>query len=101
MEEEEDRLLLNSLGVTSANPEDIERDILKEVSLSLSKRPILGFHLAILSDCELILVMPLSLFFHCWVILYVNSLCLGCGYLILEIFFCTVCFQFLLLTIQF
>lgn len=36
MEEEEDRLLLNSLGVTSANPEDIERDILKEVSLSLS-----------------------------------------------------------------
>lgn len=29
-EEEEDRLLLNSLGVTSANPEDIERDILTE-----------------------------------------------------------------------
>lgn len=30
MEEEEDRILLNSLGVTSANPEDIERDLLKE-----------------------------------------------------------------------
>ncbi|XVF32372.1 hypothetical protein REPUB_Repub17cG0076400 [Reevesia pubescens] len=28
MEEEEDRILLSSLGVTSANPEDIERDIL-------------------------------------------------------------------------
>ncbi|KAJ4726908.1 Protein CHROMATIN REMODELING [Melia azedarach] len=28
MEEDEDRLLLSSLGVTSANPEDIERDVL-------------------------------------------------------------------------
>lgn len=28
MEEEEDRAWLSSLGVTSANPEDIERDIL-------------------------------------------------------------------------
>ncbi|KAI5315753.1 hypothetical protein L3X38_044929 [Prunus dulcis] len=28
MEEDEDRILLDSLGVTSANPEDIERDIL-------------------------------------------------------------------------
>ncbi|KAK5813409.1 DNA repair rhp26 [Gossypium arboreum] len=28
MEEEEDRILLSSLGVTSANPEDIERDVL-------------------------------------------------------------------------
>ncbi|XP_058094603.1 protein CHROMATIN REMODELING 8-like isoform X2 [Magnolia sinica] len=31
MEEEEDKLLLSSLGVTSANPEDIERGILTEV----------------------------------------------------------------------
>ncbi|XVF72024.1 hypothetical protein PTKIN_Ptkin12aG0088200 [Pterospermum kingtungense] len=31
MEEEEDRILLSSLGVTSANPEDIERDILAKV----------------------------------------------------------------------
>lgn len=31
MEEEEDRILLNNLGVTSANPEDIERDLLEEV----------------------------------------------------------------------
>lgn len=31
MEEDEDRILLSSLGVTSANPEDIERDILSEV----------------------------------------------------------------------
>ncbi|XP_004289961.1 PREDICTED: DNA excision repair protein ERCC-6-like [Fragaria vesca subsp. vesca] len=30
MEEDEDRILLSSLGVTSANPEDIERDILSE-----------------------------------------------------------------------
>lgn len=30
-EEEEDRVLLSSLGVTSANPEDIERDILAKV----------------------------------------------------------------------
>ncbi|XP_077226571.1 chromatin remodeling 8 isoform X2 [Tasmannia lanceolata] len=30
-EDEEDRYLLSSLGVTSANPEDIERDILTEV----------------------------------------------------------------------
>ncbi|KAG8370817.1 hypothetical protein BUALT_Bualt13G0022900 [Buddleja alternifolia] len=29
-EDEEDRVLLNSLGVTSANPEDIERDILEK-----------------------------------------------------------------------
>lgn len=28
MEEEEDRILLSSLGVTSANPEDIERDVI-------------------------------------------------------------------------
>lgn len=32
MEEEEDRLLLNSLGVTSAAPEDIEQVILTKVS---------------------------------------------------------------------
>ncbi|GAA0143672.1 damaged DNA-binding protein [Lithospermum erythrorhizon] len=31
MEEDQDRALLTSLGVTSANPEDIERDILEEV----------------------------------------------------------------------
>ena len=31
MEENEDRILLSSLGVTSANPEDIERDILAAV----------------------------------------------------------------------
>ena len=31
MEEEEDRIFLNSLGVTSANPEDIERDLLEKV----------------------------------------------------------------------
>lgn len=30
-EEEEDRVLLNALGVTSANPEDIERDIIEKV----------------------------------------------------------------------
>lgn len=30
-EEEEDRVLLTTLGVTSANPEDIERDILDKV----------------------------------------------------------------------
>ncbi|KAF6154756.1 hypothetical protein GIB67_032368 [Kingdonia uniflora] len=30
-EEEEDKILLSSLGVTSANPEDIERDLLTEV----------------------------------------------------------------------
>ncbi|KAK4492466.1 hypothetical protein RD792_003275 [Penstemon davidsonii] len=29
-EEEEDRVLLNTLGVTSANPEDIERDVLEK-----------------------------------------------------------------------
>lgn len=32
MGEDEDRSLLSSLGVTSANPEDIERDVLEEVS---------------------------------------------------------------------
>lgn len=32
MEEDEDRILLNSLGIASANPEDIERDVLAEVS---------------------------------------------------------------------
>lgn len=31
MEEEEDRILLSSLGVKSANPEDIERDVLEKV----------------------------------------------------------------------
>ncbi|CAA0815213.1 Protein CHROMATIN REMODELING 8 [Striga hermonthica] len=31
-EEEEDRVLLSTLGVTSANPEDIERDILEKVT---------------------------------------------------------------------
>lgn len=31
MEEDEDRVLLSSLGVTSANPEDIERNILSKV----------------------------------------------------------------------
>lgn len=30
-EEEEDRALLSTLGVTSANPEDIERDVIQEV----------------------------------------------------------------------
>lgn len=33
-EEEEDRVLLNTLGVTSANPEDIERDILQKVAFT-------------------------------------------------------------------
>lgn len=33
MEEEEDAILLNSLGVTSANPDDIERDILNKVTI--------------------------------------------------------------------
>lgn len=33
MEEDEDRILLSGLGVTSANPEDIERNILSEVIL--------------------------------------------------------------------
>jgi hypothetical protein len=32
MEEDEDRILLNSLGIASANPEDIERDVIAEVS---------------------------------------------------------------------
>ncbi|CAO2826600.1 unnamed protein product [Amaranthus hypochondriacus] len=32
MEEEEDAILLNSLGVTSANPEDIERNILEKAT---------------------------------------------------------------------
>ncbi|KAK7393386.1 hypothetical protein VNO78_21939 [Psophocarpus tetragonolobus] len=32
MEEEEDRILLTSLGVKSANPEDIERDVLEKAS---------------------------------------------------------------------
>lgn len=42
MEEEQDRILLSSLGVKSANPEDIERVVLEKVaavpasSLSLS-----------------------------------------------------------------
>lgn len=31
MEEEDDRNLLSSLGVTSANPDDVERDVLAEV----------------------------------------------------------------------
>lgn len=31
MAEDEDRVLLSSLGITSANPEDIERDVLAEV----------------------------------------------------------------------
>lgn len=35
MEEEEDAILLNSLGVTSANPEDIERNILEKVTIIL------------------------------------------------------------------
>lgn len=30
-EEEEDKILLSSLGVTSANPADIERDVLDQV----------------------------------------------------------------------
>lgn len=34
-EEEEDMVLLSTLGVTSANPEDIERDIFEKVSLAL------------------------------------------------------------------
>lgn len=31
MDPDEDRILLSSLGVTSANPEDIERNILSQV----------------------------------------------------------------------
>lgn len=31
MEEEQDRILLSSLGVKSANPEDIERHVLEKV----------------------------------------------------------------------
>lgn len=34
-EEEEDRVLLHSLGVTSANAEDIERNILEQVLILL------------------------------------------------------------------
>lgn len=34
MEEDEDRVLLSSLGITSANPEEIERNILSEVLAS-------------------------------------------------------------------
>lgn len=34
-EEEEDKILLSSLGVTSANPEDIERDVLDQVCLCI------------------------------------------------------------------
>ena len=36
MEEDEDRVLLSSLGVTSANPEDIERDILSQVLILIN-----------------------------------------------------------------
>lgn len=32
MEEDEDRILLNSLGIASANPEDIERDVIAEAT---------------------------------------------------------------------
>nr|POE71281.1 protein chromatin remodeling 8 [Quercus suber] len=32
MEEDEDRILLNSLGIATANPEDIERDVLAEAT---------------------------------------------------------------------
>lgn len=34
MEEDEDRILLRNLGVSSANPEDIERNVISEVSAS-------------------------------------------------------------------
>jgi len=33
MEEDEDQFLLSSLGVTSANPEDLEQKILDEVNI--------------------------------------------------------------------
>ena len=36
MEEDEDAILLTSLGVKSANPQDIERDVLVEVLASVS-----------------------------------------------------------------
>lgn len=37
-QEEEDNAFLSSLGVTSANPEDIERDVLQQVLIrSISK----------------------------------------------------------------
>lgn len=44
MEEDEDRLLLSSLGVTSANPEDIERDVLAVVSAWIPYFPYFGFN---------------------------------------------------------
>lgn len=36
MEEEQDRILLTSLGVKSANPEDIERHVLEKVFFGLT-----------------------------------------------------------------
>lgn len=47
MEEEEDRILLSSLGVTSANPEDIERDILAKVS-ALTSIPFQFYYITVL-----------------------------------------------------
>lgn len=42
MEEDEDRILLSSLGVTSANPEDIERNILSQARLNVGKSSEVG-----------------------------------------------------------
>ena len=45
MEEEEDRIFLNSLGVTSANPEDIERDLIEEVMTGVFSKICIIFRL--------------------------------------------------------
>ncbi|KAL5561931.1 hypothetical protein UlMin_031678 [Ulmus minor] len=42
MEEEEDRILLRSLGVTSANPEDIERNILSKATNNVENSSVVG-----------------------------------------------------------
>lgn len=42
MEEDEDRILLSSLGVTSANPEDIERNILSQARSNAGKSSEVG-----------------------------------------------------------
>lgn len=41
-EEEEDRVLLSALGVTSANPEDIERHIIEKVVFVFIYAPFLS-----------------------------------------------------------
>lgn len=61
MEEEQDRILLSSLGVKSANPEDIERVVLEKVaavpasslSLSLGSSSLILFPLKLMRNFNL------------------------------------------------